>query len=365
MSLKKDNFTKFDKKVMHFAINLADINKGLSGTNPSVGCVIVKNKKIVSYGVTNINGTPHAETIALKKNKKNNSGSTIYLTLEPCSHYGKTPPCTNAIARSKIKKVYFSINDLDKRVLNKSKNKLNEKKIVVKKGLLSNETKKLYKNYNFIKKNNFPYIVGKIACSSNFYILKNKEFITNEHSRNVCHLLRYKNQGILTSYKTVNSDDPILNCRLNGLDNFSPIRLIIDKDLKIYTKSNIVKTSNKYKTFVFHNSNNQKKIIKLKSYGLNLIKQEILKDGYFDLNKLFKNIYDLGIHNVLVECGKNLTYKILKSRLFNEFYLFKSNKKIANKGKISVLNINRNLKFFKNKIQVNTFLDNDKLTQYF
>jgi len=365
MSLKKDNFTKFDKKIMHFAINLADANKGLTGTNPSVGCVIVKNKKIVSYGVTNINGTPHAETIALKKNKKNNSGSTIYLTLEPCSHYGKTPPCTNAIARSKIKKVYFSINDLDKRVLNMSKKKLSEKKILSKNGLLSTETKKLYKNYNFIKKNNFPYIVGKIACSSNFYILKNKEFITNEHSRNVSHLLRYKNQGILTSYKTVNSDDPILNCRLNGLDNFSPIRLIIDRDLKIYTKSNIVKTSNKYKTFVFHNSNNQKKIIKLKSYGVNLIKQEILLNGFFDLSKLFKNVYDLGIHNVLVECGKNLTYNILKSRLFNEFYLFKSNKKIVNKQKISVLNINRNLKFFKNKIQVNTFLDNDTLTKYF
>ena len=365
MSLKKDNFTKFDKKIMHFAINLADINKGLTGTNPSVGCVIVKNKKIVSYGITNINGIPHAETIALKKSKKDNPGSTIYVTLEPCSHYGKTPPCINAITISKIKKVYFSINDLDKRVFNKSKKKLSEKKIVVKKGLLSFETKKLYKNYNFIKKNNFPYVVGKIACSSNFYILKNNEFITNEHSRNVSHLLRYKNQGILTSYKTVNSDNPILNCRLNGLENFSPVRLIIDKDLKIYTKSKIVKTSNKYKTFVFHNSNNQKKIMKLKSYGLNLIKQETLKDGYFDLNKLFKNIYDLGIHNVLVECGKNLTYKILKSRLFNEFYLFKSNNKIANKRKISLLDINRNLKFFKNKIQVNTFLDKDTLTQYF
>ena len=176
--------------------------------------------------------------------------------------------------------------------------------------------------------------------------------------------MRYKNQGILTSYKTVNSDDPILNCRLNGLENFSPIRLIIDKDLKINITSNIVKTSKKYKTFIFHNSNNNKKIKKLNLYGINPMKLKVSSDGYFNLNELFKKIYNLGIHNVLVECGKNLTYKILKSRLFNEFYLFKSNKKIANKGKISVLNINRNLKFFKNKIQVNTFLDNDKLTQY-
>ena len=365
MSLKKDNFTNFDKKIMNLAINLAYINKGLTGINPSVGCVIVKNKKIVSYGVTNINGTPHAETIALNKNKKNNSGSDIYVTLEPCSHYGKTPPCTNAIVRSKIKKVYFSINDLDKRVLNKSKQKLNQKKILTKIGLLSTKTRKLYRNYNFIKKNNLPYIIGKIACSSNFYILKNKKFITNDHSRNVSHLLRYKNQGILTSYKTVNSDNPILNCRLNGLENFSPIRLIIDKDLKINFMSKIVKTSKNYKTFIFHNSNNQKKIKKLNLFGVNLIKQDVSLDGYFDLNTLFKKIYELGIHNVLVECGKNLTCKILKSRLFNEFYLFKSNKKIVNKGKISVLIINRNLKFFKNKLQVKTFLDKDTLTQYY
>ena len=101
------------------------------------------------------------------------------------------------------------------------------------------------------------------------------------------------------------------------------------------------------------------------SFEVNLIRQEILLDGYFDLSKLFKNVYDLGIHNVLVECVKNLTYKILKSRLFNEFYLFQSNNKIANKRKISLLDINRNLKFFKNKIQVNTFLDKDTLTQYF
>ena len=365
MSLKKDNFNNFDKKIMRFAINLARKNIGLTGTNPSVGCVIVKNKKIVSYGTTNIKGVPHAETIALKKNKKNNSGSTIYVTLEPCSHYGKTPPCTNAIARSKIKKVYFSINDLDKRVLNKSKKKLNKKKIVAKKGLLSIETKKLYKNYNFIKKNNFPYIVGKIACSSNFYILKNKEFITNEHSRNVSQLLRYRNQAILTSYKTVNSDNPLLNCRLNGLEKFSPIRLIIDKDLKINILSNIIKTSKKYKTFIFHNSNNLKKIKKLKFNGVNLVKQDNLSGEYFDLNKLFKKIYEIGIYYVLVECGANLTNKILKSRLFNEFYLFKSDKKIINSEKISIANINRNLKLFKNKLKVKTFLDKDSLTQYY
>ena len=349
MSLKKDNFTNFDKKIMCFAINLAEKNKGLTGINPSVGCVIVKNNNIISFGTTDLNGTPHAEVIALKKNKKKIIGSTVYTTLEPCSHYGKTPPCTNALISSKVKKVFFSINDIDHRVKNKSKIKLNNKKIFVKKGLLFKESNKLYKSYHFIKKNNFPYITGKIACSSNFYILKNKNHITNEHSRNVSHLLRYKNQGILSSYKTINSDNPKLNCRLNGLEKFSPIRLIIDINLKTSINSKIVKTSNKFKTYIFHNSKNEKKIVNLRSYGVKLIKQNVTINGYFDLNKLFKKIYKLGIHYLLVECGKELTYKILKSTLFNEFYLFRSNKKIKKGHKVNVFSIKKNLNKFKKK----------------
>ena len=178
-------------------------------------------------------------------------------------------------------------------------------------------------------------------------------------------MLRYKNQGILTSYKTINSDNPKLNCRLNGLEKFSPIKLIIDKDLKVNINSNIIKSSRKFKTYIFHNSKNQKKIKKLKLYGVKLVKQKVNFDGYFDLNKLFKNIYSLGIQNVLVECGKDLTDKMLKSSLFNEFYLFKSNKKIINKERISIININRKLRFFKKKIQVNTFLDKDTLMHYY
>ena len=87
---------------MKIAINLAKSQKGLTGTNPSVGCVIVKNNEIISFAATEINGRPHAETVALNKNIKNNHGSTVYLTLEPCSHYGKTPPCTSALIKSKL-----------------------------------------------------------------------------------------------------------------------------------------------------------------------------------------------------------------------------------------------------------------------
>ena len=366
MSLKKDNFNNFDKDFMKFAINLAINQKGLTGTNPSVGCVIVNNNKIISFAATNNEGRPHAETIALNKNFKKNIGSTVYLTLEPCSHYGLTPPCTKAIIKSGIKKVNYSIEDIDVRSFNKSKRILNTNKIMTYSGLLKKEVKNLYKNYNYTKKNKFPYIIGKLACSSNFYILRNGKFITNKHSRNISHLLRYKNQGILTSYKTINTDNSKLTCRLNGLENFSPIRLIIDKDLKINMNSYLVNNSKKINTFIFYNSKNLKKIKNLKKKGLKLIYLNIDIDGYFNLKKLFKKIYNLGIHTLIVECGKNLTLKMISKKLFNEFYLFKSNKNLYIKGKINVLNINKILnKNFKRKKYINTYLDKDKLIHYY
>ncbi len=290
MSLKKDRKNSLDNKFMRFAINLAINQKGLTGTNPSVGCVIVKDKKIISYGVTSLNGRPHAEAIALKKCKINSSESTIYVTLEPCSHYGKTPPCTNNIIKSKVKKVYYSIEDSDLRSSNNSKKILKSKKIIVKSGLLQNNTKRFYKNYDYVRKYKMPYVTGKLACSSNFNILKNKKPITNEHSRKVSHLLRYQNQGILTSYKTINSDNPRLNCRIKGLEKFSPARLIIDKNLKIKMKSYIISNSNKYNTIIFHSSRNKKKINNLKYKKIKLIYLKLNNYDLIDLNKIFKKI---------------------------------------------------------------------------
>ena len=366
MSLKKDRNNSFDNKIMRFAINLAINKKGLTGTNPSVGCVIVKDKKIISYAATSLNGRPHAETIALSRCKNNSSASTIYVTLEPCSHYGKTPPCTNNIIKSKVKKVYYSVEDSDIRSSNISKRILESKKIIVKSGLLKCDTKKFYKNYNYVRKYKMPYVTGKIACSSNFNILKNKNHITNEHSRKVSHLLRYQNQAILTSYKTINSDNPQLSCRIKGLEKFSPVRIIIDKNLKIKMNSYIIKSSNKFNTIIFHSSSNTKKVKNLKYKNVKLIYLKSNNYGYIDLKTIFKKIYNLGMHNVLVECGRILTNNILKEKLFNEFYLFKSSKKLINREAINVKNITKNLSItFKDKKSVNTYLDKDSLLHYY
>ena len=231
--------------------------------------------------------------------------------------------------------------------------------------MLKRELNFFYKDYKHNKKKNLPYIIGKIACSSNYFILKNNTKITNKHSIKVSHLLRYRNQGILTSYKTVNSDNPKLTCRLNGLYKFSPQRIILDKDLKININTHIVNNSEKIKTIIFHNSNNFKKINKLKFKNIKLIKFQTEQNGYFDLKKIFEKIYKIGITNLLIECGKDLTSNILKNNLFNEFYIFKSSKKLNNRDKISILNIKNNLKNFKNINYKNTFLDKDTLIHYY
>ena len=121
MSSKRNKSSKDDNFFMEQALSLASKNIGLTGENPSVGCVLIKRNQIISAGVTGLNGRPHAETVALNKNFKNAAGATAYITLEPCSHHGVTSPCTEALIKSNIKKVFYSIDDVDKRSFQKAK----------------------------------------------------------------------------------------------------------------------------------------------------------------------------------------------------------------------------------------------------
>ena len=144
-----------------------------------------------------------------------NIGSTVYLSLEPCSHYGKTPPCTKALIKSGVKRVIFSIKDSDDRSHNKAKQILRSKNILTKSGLLYKEAKKFYKSYNYAKLKKFPYIIGKIACSSDYYIARNNSPITNEYSKKIGHLLRYKNHCNKTFFQVFH------RCVIENAKNYS------------------------------------------------------------------------------------------------------------------------------------------------
>ena len=335
MSTKKDKFSLKDKNYMKLAINLARSRKGLTGDNPSVGCLIVKKDKIISIGQTGYNGRPHAETNAINNSFEKLSGSKMYVTLEPCNHYGKTAPCTSAIIRSGISELIYSMDDIDIKVRGKSFNILSNKKIRVKKGLLKDEAKKLYDSYIKNRSKKLPFVTAKIAVSKNRLIYsKGTKRITAKSSDKLTHYLRYKNDSIMISSKTLNTDNPKLNCRLAGYEKFSPKRIILDKKLEIKLSSYVFKSTKKNNTIIFYNSFTHEKIETLKNKGINLIKSRLNNNGLFDLKTILKKLYTLGVRNLLIEGGDKITKNLIRSKLIDIFYLFKSPKMLA-KGKVN------------------------------
>ena len=327
------NKKEVNKFFMKLALQQAQNNLGNTKENPSVGCVIVKNGNLIAAGCTGLNGRPHAETNAISFSKDVLKKSDIYVTLEPCSHYGKTNPCVHEISKKKFRKVYFSINDPDPRSYKKSLIYFKKKKIKTQSGLLQAEAKVFYKSYFNFKEKKLPFVSGKIALSKDFYTIdKKKRWITNFFSRGRVHLLRSFHDCILTSARTVIIDNPTLNCRINGLEKLSPSRFIIDKNLSVPLKSNIIKSAKKYRTYIFFNSINKKKIKLYRNLNVKMIKMPINELGDFDLEKILLKINRLGFSRVFLEAGLNLFTNFLRSGLINDLYIFVSNKKLGKNG---------------------------------
>ena len=366
MSTKKDKFSTRDKLYMELALKLAKSQHGHTGSNPSVGCVIVKHNKIISIGQTSINGRPHAEFNAIQNSIDDLNGSKMYVTLEPCCHYGSTPPCTNLIVKSKISEVIYSIPDIDVRVKNKSFKILQSKKIKVRKGLLKKKVKNFYSTYFFNRKKKLPYVTGKIAVSKNNLIYsKLDKKITNIKADKFTHLLRYKNDSLMISYKTLNNDNPKLSCRLNGLKKYSPKRIILDSKLNTNINSYIIKTANKSNTIIFYNKADNSQILSFKKKGINLIRTKIDNKGRFDFKTILRKLYKLNCRNLLVEGGDKLTNYLLRNKIFNSFYLYKSNKKLSKKTEYLNFNsLNLLKQKYKKKINLKLDLGKNKITLY-
>ena len=366
MSTKKDKFSSKDKNYMKIAINLARARKGLTGDNPSVGCIIVKNNRIISIGQTGLNGRPHAETNAINDSFENVAGCKMYVTLEPCTHYGQTPPCTKNIIKSGINEVIFSINDIDNKVKGKSYKILTKKKIKVRKGLLKKEATDLYDSYIVNRKHKLPFITAKLAISRNNLIYsENVKKITSITSDKLTHYLRMKNDAIMISSNTLNIDDPKLNCRLNGFEKFSPKRIILDKNLNIGLNTFIVRSANKKNTIVFHNSLNSSKIKILRNKGIILIKSKLNNKKHFNLKNILKKLYSLDIRHLLIEGGDKITKDIIKNRLVNQFYLFKSPKNLPKNKRYMIFTSNDILNNnYKIKSKLSSKLAKDEITVY-
>ena len=350
---------------MHLALMHAKKSLGNTKENPSVGCVIVKNNSVISAGCTSLNGRPHAEENAISLLKKSIKNSYLYVTLEPCSHYGKTPPCVNLISKKKINKVFISINDPDIRSYNKASKKLKLNGIKVNCGILQDKIKNFYKSYIIYKKEFLPFVTCKLAISKDFYLInKKKSWITNYQSRARGHLLRSSHDCILTSSKTVNTDNPSLTCRINGLEKTSPARIILDSDLKIKIKSKILLEAYRYKTIIFYNKFNKKKINLLSKLKVKTYKIPNELDGKVNLEEALRKVKELGFSRVFLESGISLIRSFFSKNLVNEFKIFVSNSNLGNKGAIK---IKKDLYIFlknKKKIKEMVNLNGDLLLSY-
>ena len=365
MSIKLNKYPKHSF-FMRLALLQAEKMLGNTKENPSVGCVIAKNNQIIGAGSTSINGRPHAEYNAINFSKTNLKKSELYSTLEPCSHYGKTPPCTSLIAKKKIKRVFFSINDPDPRSFNKCSNNIRSKGIHVSKGLIKNEINSFYRSYLKSRKNVLPFVTCKLAVSKDYYTVdkKNKNWITNKFSRARVHLMRSNHDCILTSSKTIIHDNPQLTCRIEGLEDRSPSRIILDKKLNIPMNSKIIKESNIYTTIIFYNEINKKKVASLRRLKIKTHKISLDKKGNLDLKKSLIKAKELGFSRIFVEAGIKLSTSFFNNNLIDDFKLFISNN---NLGKNGSGNIKKYFRFFlknKRKVVETVNLSGDKLISY-
>lgn len=314
------------EKYMKIAIEEAKKGEGFTSPNPLVGAVIVKDDKIIGIGYHQKYGENHAEINAFldaEKRGESAENADIYVTLEPCSHYGKTPPCADAIINKKIKRVIIGCVDSNPKVAGGGIKKLKNAGIEVIVNVLEEECRKLNEVFFYYIEHKRPFIIMKYAMTMDGKIAAvsgKSKWITNEKSREHSHRFRNKYSAIMVGINTVIKDDPTLNCRLPNTRN--PMRIILDSNLKIDLKSNICKTANDIKTFIATLSDDDNKIKELESLGIEIIKTEN-DNGKVSLKDLMRILgEEKNIDSVYVEGGANLHASLLKDKLANKALIY-------------------------------------------
>ena len=328
-----ENTINNDEKYMKIAIEEA--KKGIGGVNPNplVGAVIVKNNKIIGKGYHKCYGENHAEINALEIAGDEADGATIYVTLEPCAHFGKTPPCALELVKRGIKKCVIGSLDSHSKVDGKGVEILKKAGIEVVTKVLEKECIEL--NQVFFKYINtkLPYVFVKVAITMDGKIaLKNgkSKWITNEKSRAKGHYYRNKFMGIMVGINTVLLDDPSLTIYLeNNVEiKRNPIRIVIDPNLKINEKYNIIKNNKDKKTLIvteLKNKNTEKQIFLEKNYNIKFLYLE-KKEDKFSLEDILKKLGEINIDSVLIEGGESLISQAFKEKIVDAGEIFISNK---------------------------------------
>jgi diaminohydroxyphosphoribosylaminopyrimidine deaminase/5-amino-6-(5-phosphoribosylamino)uracil reductase len=314
---------------MHRCLQLAEAGSGYVAPNPMVGCVIVHQGRIIGEGFHTKYGSHHAEVEAIKsvKNKELLSESTLYVNLEPCSHYGKTPPCADLIIQNKIPEVVFAIEDPNPLVAGNGKRKLEENGVKVVSGILADEARELNKRFLTFQLEKRPYITLKWAQTFNGFIDDNSDVplkITQHMTDIIMHKKRHEESAILVGYNTANKDNPKLDCR--HVSDKIPTRIVIDKNNSLSADKYLLSDGNGCMVL---NETESKTIGNVEYIQLNDCKNPF---------EIVSYLYQKNIQSVLVEGGAKTLQMFIDSNLWDEALRITNNDVIKNGVKAPQLN---------------------------
>ena len=332
MNRKNGDFLSYDEKYMRLAMQLAGNAIGRTSPNPLVGAVIVKDNRVVGCGWHRKAGTPHAEVHALNQAGELAQGADVYVTLEPCAHYGKTPPCAKALVEAKVKNVYGGLLDVNPKVAGKGFKILEDAGIHVEYGFLQDELRK--QNEVFFKwiEHKKPFVVLKAAMTLDGKIATatgQSKWITNETSRAYGYKLRDIYDGIMVGINTVIEDNPMLTARVDGGKN--PIRIVVDSSLKIDINANVVQDKSAKTIIATTDKANKDKILKLQAQDVDVIVVDKDKNDKVDIEKLLDILGQQNICSILVEGGATLSGSFVAKKLVDKVYFFIAPKIVGGK----------------------------------
>jgi diaminohydroxyphosphoribosylaminopyrimidine deaminase/5-amino-6-(5-phosphoribosylamino)uracil reductase len=316
-----------DLRFMQLALALGRRGMGNTWPNPAVGAVLVRDGVIVGRGWTQPGGRPHAETEALKRAGRAARGATLYVTLEPCSHHGKTPPCAEAILRAGVARVVSALDDPNPEVAGRGHALLRERGVPVETGLCANQAARAHAGHIRRMAGHRPHVVLKLAVSSDGKAGapgRRPVPITGEAARSRVHLMRAQADAIMVGVGTVLADDPVLNTRLPGMSDRSPVRLILDARLRTPLATATVGMARDIPTWIFcaPAASAMAETI-LRARGVEVFRVAA-QDGRLDLSQVLRTLAERGITRLMVEGGPTVAAQLVQANLVDEAALFQS-----------------------------------------
>jgi diaminohydroxyphosphoribosylaminopyrimidine deaminase/5-amino-6-(5-phosphoribosylamino)uracil reductase len=313
---------------MRAALGLARRGLGETWPNPAVGCVLVKSGHVIGRGWTAPGGRPHAETAALARAGVEAAGATAYVTLEPCSHDGRTPPCADALIKAGITRVVAAIEDPDPRVSGRGLERLRGAGLIVESGLCADAAAELNAGFLMRISHGRPLVVLKLATSLDGRIATStgeSRWITGPAALAAAHRLRAEADAIMVGSGTALHDDPELTCRLPGLEGRSPVRIVVDGRLRLDLTSKLVATAQRHPTWVItRQGNDPDRIATLVECGLQVIEVATNQGGEIDLGAAFSALGERGVTRVLVEGGGHLAAALFANDLVDRLAWFRA-----------------------------------------